>query len=64
MDPVHAKLAIRIANDAVTMASLEAQNEALSAQNAALSAEITRLQGGVPTEAPAEIDPSPEGDED
>ncbi|MDY0984573.1 hypothetical protein SOM10_11765 [Microbacterium sp. CFBP9023] len=52
MDPVHEKLAIRIANDAVTIASLEARAEALSA-------EIARLQA-----AASEAAPSPEGDED
>lgn len=58
MDPVHEKLAIRIANDAIAIASLEAQNEALRTQASALSAEIERLQA-----AASESAPTPEGDE-
>lgn len=39
MDPVYEKLAIRIANDAVNMASLEAKVDALSAEIARLTAD-------------------------
>lgn len=52
IDPVQQKLAVRMWNEAITIASQEAQIEALSA-------EVARLQAEAPEAAP-----SPEGDED
>ncbi|MDR6142383.1 hypothetical protein QE375_001937 [Microbacterium foliorum] len=52
MDPVQQKLAIRMWNDAVALASHEVQIEALAAENARLKAAAT------------EAAPSPEVDED
>lgn len=52
IDPVQQKLAIRMWNEAVALASHEVQIETLAAENAQLKA------------AASEVAPSPEGDAD
>jgi len=52
MDPVQEKLAIRIANDAVNIASLEARIDALIS-------EVARLTAGAPAEAASASESKP-----